>query len=200
MSFQAKGEMDLDSPFAKMLDFLDRYTSSRPGRRPSMREASKLQDLIVSHSGALTMPDLENGLNDFSDPIKNYIMSLQPRTASQAALGLLNSSCRSSMFDSDGDIGATSAASSRSSLVALFGGCEEEVEMLSEGVRNQIGSNFFLDTISPASPFARSERPLCMVVKVALSNMDMLASTQSQMKLMRFAYAVEEGYADGGCE
>jgi len=67
------GGLDLESPLAKMLVFLRRYQSSR--RRPSVSYARDLEHLIVSHAGALTVPDLEKDMGSLSSGIKRFLLS-----------------------------------------------------------------------------------------------------------------------------
>jgi hypothetical protein len=67
------GGLDLESPLAKMLVFLRRYQSIR--QRPSVLYARELEHLIVSHAGALTVPDLEKDLGCLDSGIKGFLLS-----------------------------------------------------------------------------------------------------------------------------
>eukprot|EP00873_Tetraselmis_striata_P040930 jgi/Tetstr1/461194/TSEL_006331.t1 len=73
---KARNGLELESPMAKMLDFLHRYQGTNR-QQPSLAEARRLEDLIVSHSGALTVPDLEEELrgSGFTVGIKGFLLS-----------------------------------------------------------------------------------------------------------------------------
>jgi hypothetical protein len=67
--------MDMESPLAKVLEFLERYQDRRWWLRPNPQEASFLQDLIIAKSAALTTPHLETQLHQLSRPLRKFLLS-----------------------------------------------------------------------------------------------------------------------------
>jgi hypothetical protein len=58
----AQKEIDIESPLAKLLDFLRRYKDAALLRAPGRHEAATLYDLICHHNGSLAAPDLKQQL------------------------------------------------------------------------------------------------------------------------------------------
>jgi hypothetical protein len=182
--------MDLESPMVKMLDFLRRY--QRRWHRPSASEAARLEGLIVSHSGALTVPDLEGGVpsSELDAGIRNFLLANMFRGGSYQQS---KSAPISSPSDSVVDIHALaqcelSEAEQPSEQVSQW------LEGVSTALKEQIATDFFVDLVTPESFFREHPRPMCLVVEQSLQRLGILQSPTARDRMLRFTSLVEEGY------
>jgi hypothetical protein len=180
--------MDLESPMVKMLDFLRRY--QQRWHRPSASEAARLEGLIVSQSGALTVPDLEGGVpsSELDAGIRDFLLANMFRGGSYQR----SKSARMSS-DSAVDINALeqcelSEAEQPSEQVSQW------LEGVSTAVKEQIATDFFVDLVTPESFFREHPRPMCLVVEQSLQRLGILQSPTARDRMLRFASLVEEGY------
>jgi hypothetical protein len=184
--------MDLDSPMVKMLDFLRRYQLR--WHRPSATEAAQLEGLIVSHSGALTVPDLEGGAvsNQLDVGIKKFLLANMFRGDGHREN---SGASASSMDDSAIDIGALEHS------VEFDVADEQSSQQVSQclagvptGRKEQIATDFFVDLVTPESFFRDFPRPMCLVVEQSMQRLDLLKSPAARGRMLKFASLVEEGY------
>jgi hypothetical protein len=200
---QAKEGMELDSPLSKMLDFLQRYQCRRLWGRPSANEAAELQDMIVSHFGPLSVPDLESKLTSVTEPFKRFLLNLQPRAQPRIASNASNTSARTLPSTSCGNASNDSNDASLSGEVTAAAPptahpSSHAVVTVHESLRSQIPWNFFLDVITPDSPLS-CPSPLVIVVKQCIDSLRLLKSKEASKRMMHFATLVNEGHPATGC-
>jgi hypothetical protein len=188
---QARDEMDLESPMAKMIDFLRRY--QQRWHRPSGAEAARLEGLIVSHSGALTVPDLEGGVpsSELDAGIRNFLLANMKGGSYRQE----NKSMPvSSMEDSANDINALEQCIELSEADQPSEQVSQWLEGVSTAVKDQIATDFFVDLVTPESFFREHPRPMCLVVEQSLQRLGILQSPTTRDRMLRFTSLVEDGY------
>lgn len=186
-----------------MLDFLERYQHGGRRQKPTLQEASKLQDIIVSHAGALTVPDLEADLSTVNEPLRKYLLSHSAPRAMRACRSSSNNGLASLGPSFSGSYAATDQSISEDGVPPSQGevlGAELLAITVPDAVRSEIPYNFFLDNISPSSPVLASNTPLLVVVKQSCAALKLLSSKHALARMLRFASRVEEGYPADGCE
>mmetsp|Transcript_7379 Transcript_7379/g.20836 ORF Transcript_7379/g.20836 Transcript_7379/m.20836 type:complete len:1000 (-) Transcript_7379:364-3363(-) len=114
-------DLDLESPLAKIIDFLRQYQSSRHlWSRPSRRDARKLLVSVIANSGNLTAPDIAHQLREHPDTASDMLRFLQVEYGrAEASLG--NTRCRgsSARMSSLTGIGLSSLHSDFPSMLSL---------------------------------------------------------------------------------
>eukprot|EP00873_Tetraselmis_striata_P005111 jgi/Tetstr1/425375/TSEL_015822.t1 len=183
-------DLDLDSPLAKVMNFLERLQSRRRADQPSPREVRELQEFIVRNSQALTRPDLETGLTNFDPALKRFLQWGQVRDDSDSSGNFNDSSDTASLH------GAKRSSRSVSSSAASYG----DLVMLEDAeLARNIAEDFLLDVISPESRFHGSTMPLSAVVSHSAHKLRLLGQKKSAFdKLMAFTSLVEAGYPETG--
>lgn len=188
---------------AKMLDFLRRYQHGM-WSRPRTIEAAKLEALIVSHSGSLTVPDLEKGIaSDTLDPaIRKFLMSNMGGYLRQRR----DSTATSSMASMDMNVVLSAAEAARQSVMMEEGAPSDDQQdsnrltNLPEPLKDQICFDFFLDVVTQKSFFLQRTDPVCVVVEHSLQTLGLLNSPAARARMLRFTERVEQGYPDTNCE
>eukprot|EP00873_Tetraselmis_striata_P008965 jgi/Tetstr1/429229/TSEL_001892.t1 len=75
---------------------------------------------------------------------------------------------------------------------------ERRNDELPRDVKDAIGTDFFLDVISPHSPLRRSKIPLVIVVAQIAGRLGFLKSAAVSRKLMKYTHFIEAGYPATG--
>lgn len=169
---------------AKILDFLRRYQGARY-QRPTKADAQKLEDLLIFHSGKLTVPDLENEFSHLNAPdaIKRFLMGTVVTTSFP--------SFPSSTSSFGGTEGSFSGGSS-----SMPG----ERDDVPGPLQCSIANDLFLDLVTPSSHFQLCACPIRTVVQHATDRFQLVRSRGAFGRLLRFAEEVEKGYPDTNCE
>lgn len=183
---------------AKMLDFLHRYQGTNR-QQPSLAEARRLEDLIVSHSGALTVPDLEEELrgSGFTVGIKGFLLSNMYRgTKVRGSYGTDVLEESSSTLVSDTGSSRTAALCGEADSE---GGSDALCLAIPPKLRDLVGKDFFLDLVTPRSLFLDNGPYIQTVALQCTQSWDLLDSDIERRRLAHFSMAVEAGYPDTHC-
>jgi hypothetical protein len=203
-----------------MLDFLKRYQTDK--RAPSKAEASKLEDTITRYSGALTVPNLEVLDESYElAGIKSFLQANMQRSESGVGgagsgsqnldesllLGL--DSTRGFLLAAGMEDGTRSGNNSCSSVKSPFGSQKDisfeepgplDIAELFNGEGEKLAAaDFFIDLVTPSSPFRHCATPLTAVVLRSVDVLGLLRSGKGRDRLLRFTARVEEGYPDTLC-
>lgn len=215
---EAKSDVDMESPLGKVMQFLERYQSCSWWQRPNVAEASELQDTIVSRAHKLMVPDLEEGLSEYSGELKSFLLnSLTERPALRGSAGsafyhdvssrslnvIVESEANSDLDTLLSPTSPLSCEGAPSQDVALLfptnsegaGGVEETSDSLT---MLEIGRNFFVDAVTQFSPLRNRPNPLCIVVERSVGSLKLIKQENAVKKLLDFTQLVEGGYKDIG--
>eukprot|EP00873_Tetraselmis_striata_P011763 jgi/Tetstr1/432027/TSEL_021501.t1 len=188
----------LESPATMMLNFLQKSQLDDKRKRPSKAAARRLEEMIVSHSAALTVPDLGGLQEDYSSGIGEFLLdATRHRTPSTTVAGRQLSISPATSSSNLGGWGPSSWEISPTADATS----DHEPELddplsARRRVRQHIGREFFLDLISPESPFLDCETPIQLVVKQCMKSGNLLPGNRL-LCLMRFTKRIEEGYPNG---
>lgn len=211
VSSQARYEMDLESPMVKVLDFLKRYQSGR-WQQPNVSEARRLEDLIVSHAGALTVPDLEKELKGaaMNTGITGFLIGnmhqgtgLRRSNGMESFSGIISQSDTSLQGSSHNTL--LSISGREGSVLAPATDAETRdadamVIVVPARLHGLIGKEFFLDLATPSSYFHDDGTCIQTVVQHCTDSWNLLHSATARHRLAHFTRAIEAGYPDTHCE
>eukprot|EP00191_Tetraselmis_sp_GSL018_P003214 CAMPEP_0177604164 /NCGR_PEP_ID=MMETSP0419_2-20121207/15961_1 /TAXON_ID=582737 /ORGANISM="Tetraselmis sp., Strain GSL018" /LENGTH=665 /DNA_ID=CAMNT_0019098107 /DNA_START=632 /DNA_END=2626 /DNA_ORIENTATION=+ len=188
------GRLDLETPFHRILAFLERYHGWY--RRPSAREAAELRDYLLKNSGRLQLPDFEAQLRDrgmYSKGVSSYL------------LDYVMAEHEDGTASSSGGDGGCSELDDRAS--SRFLEAEEtwvhrrldpEDIVVPEQIRDRIGRDFFLDTVSDESALACCPSPLGAVFVQCLDALGLSQGMppEAAQPLLKYVLTIEAGYPD----
>lgn len=208
----------IESPVAKIIDFLKRYDAG--GRKkPKAAEARELLQ-VIENADDLWSPDLQAQLtgNPYDNNVTDYLVhatSVAPPSR-EPKKGLLRSYSMHSKFDLMQLVDAEHV-DREPSFRKLLGvryttdvqdpeAHEYAMKVAAETTRpqdtlDQIGTDFTLDFISLGTARHESRVSLCAVVKQCIKSLGIshvLKSKEKLLQLLAFASRVEDGYMDQG--
>mmetsp|Transcript_39647 Transcript_39647/g.94125 ORF Transcript_39647/g.94125 Transcript_39647/m.94125 type:complete len:986 (+) Transcript_39647:172-3129(+) len=188
------GEIDLDSPVKKMLDFLERYQNQSVFSRPSKYEASVLRDLIMINAGTLARPNLDQNLEEFDPNVKAYLIEMGRSGMGENISNEMKAPSMSTVASQASDVSDISDINSDGEKSSVI---PSEAIQVPRGLEHEICSNFFIDLVSEDSPFARVRHPLGVVVKQGVESLEInevLRSPAAYQRLLKYILRIEAGH------
>mmetsp|Transcript_19716 Transcript_19716/g.47074 ORF Transcript_19716/g.47074 Transcript_19716/m.47074 type:complete len:551 (+) Transcript_19716:188-1840(+) len=218
ISNTASGRLDLESPLAKMLDFLHRYHSSAwhvslgplhlsVGRGvPTADQAASLQDLIAGSFEHLNTPDFRKQMQDagtYSNAIIRFLYHSTAGDNDESEVESLAASAEFQTLQSKRERAELEDSSGQwATPLFITPDLELTAVTIPPGLRGIIAHDYFLDFISPDAPARQCASPLAAVVKGAVEALELhktaLRSPGSVEALLNYALRIEQGYADEG--
>eukprot|EP00192_Tetraselmis_astigmatica_P002251 CAMPEP_0117695216 /NCGR_PEP_ID=MMETSP0804-20121206/28015_1 /TAXON_ID=1074897 /ORGANISM="Tetraselmis astigmatica, Strain CCMP880" /LENGTH=1002 /DNA_ID=CAMNT_0005509261 /DNA_START=216 /DNA_END=3225 /DNA_ORIENTATION=- len=216
--------LDLESPYAKMVDFLRRYEEGGwQARRPNKAEAVALREVIESAEN-LMAPNLQAQLSlaaPYSERVTDFLVHTTSVAAPSSRLNprysmgrpAIETSEASTTFASFWDE-SESRRASRQELISMSYGevpADPNAHMYKVksgrqfavplGIMKDLTLNFKVDFISEDSPMFLCAEPLPVVLKQALKTTGtgfVLKDPDNALLLLAFARRMEAGYLEGG--
>eukprot|EP00193_Tetraselmis_chui_P005638 CAMPEP_0177759646 /NCGR_PEP_ID=MMETSP0491_2-20121128/4842_1 /TAXON_ID=63592 /ORGANISM="Tetraselmis chuii, Strain PLY429" /LENGTH=999 /DNA_ID=CAMNT_0019275487 /DNA_START=135 /DNA_END=3134 /DNA_ORIENTATION=- len=220
--------VDLESPLAKMLQFLRRCEAAPPWLRPRGAEARALRELIEK-SDDLLSPNLQrslglglDGYSPYSEGVAQYLLhqtSVAPTPSGNRKMTMKTYSA-SSMRPSDSSVAGEEASNGTGHgegdrrklleipFVDIVDVDAHQFEVSSpKDVKvpiaslDCIGLDFTLDFVNPDSMMRRCNEALVVVMKQAVASLELdscLKTRQSILRLLSLARRLESGYMEGG--
>eukprot|EP00873_Tetraselmis_striata_P042902 jgi/Tetstr1/463166/TSEL_008100.t1 len=193
---QAREDVPVESPLGRMLEFLHQYGDGGRRHRPTRNAARQLAEYITSNSSALTVPDIGAMTDDMSSGIKDFLLS----NARQSPDKLRRMSKSLSMLRPAGSMisasGSGPGSQLENGLQATSAALMEVLQSATSDLQCKIGCDFFLDFVTPQSPFQSCPSPLPLVVLQSARSLGLLQSANALDHLVNFSRCVESGYAD----